>query len=120
MRRTVAGAGSILLRGLGPSGLLVTRGLGSRVVIDIRPRQLRHRGSGPKPYDGTTIREQVRCYFVGVRLITVNGQNLTEPIGGEVKVCYGRDQFSVTSSLPRVSRRIVDRNVMVRLLRGKD
>lgn len=117
MFRTVTGAGSLLLRGLGPSGLLVTRGLGGpniTLVVSVeRPRQLRHRGSGPKRDQD---REDLSCYFVNVRLVVVNDQVLAEPIEGEVKVCYGVDKFRVTSALPRVSRRMTNLIVSMRLI----
>lgn len=121
MERSVTGAGSLLLRGLGPSGLLISRGLGTgsdaTIVITVpsqeRPRQLRRRGSGPKE---ERKQDDIRCYFVNARLISVNDEDLAQPIEGEVKVTYGIDRFKVTSTLPSVSKRITRLAIRVRLI----
>ena len=109
MQRLVTGAGSLLLRGLGPSGLLITRGLGGGVTVIVevpgRPRHLLIRGGSGRREEGQT--ERVHCFFVNARLVSVNDQELRAPIEGEVKVCYGTDRFKVTSALPRVGKRFV-------------
>lgn len=121
MQRTVTGAGSLLLRGLGPSGLLVSRGLGgnevSFVITVDRPRQLRV-GGGSGRREERLETDKVNCYFVNVKLVMVNDQVLLEPIEGAVKVCYGVDRFRVTSTLPRVSRRRSRLVVRMRLVTG--
>ena len=107
MLRAVNGAGSLLLRGLGPSGLLITRGLGINltVIIEIpeRPRQLRRHGGSGRRDEGRI--ENVRCVFVNVKLIDINDRRIDGP-GGEIRVCYDRDRFRITGTLPRVSKRI--------------
>lgn len=122
MERTVTGAGSLLLRGLGPSGLLISRGLGTgfdaTVVVTIpsleRPRQLRHRGGHGKKEEQKT--EEIKCYFVRARLIEINDQVITQPIEGEIKVCYGVDKFRVKSVLRSITKRRSSLKVKIKLI----
>lgn len=105
MQRDVTGAGSLLLRGLGPSGLLVTRGLGGGVQIVIIPpgplRQTRLGGSGRRegrfPYE---------CIFVNARLVMINGRELPFPIEGVQQVdCRKDETLRVTAQLVSTVRR---------------
>jgi hypothetical protein len=121
MQRTVNGAGSLLLRGLGPSGLLVSRGLGGGfelvIVVPSGPnRVVRSGGSGRRDEREA---EEIKCLFVGVKLVRVNDEELLEPIGGGAKVCYGIDDFRITSVLRGASRRCVSAAVAARLLRKR-
>lgn len=121
MERTVVGAGSLLLRGLGPSGLLISRGLGAgfdaTVIVTVptleRPRQLRYRGGHGKEEQKT---EEIKCYFVRARLVEINDQVITQPIEGEIKVCYGIDKFKVRSTLPSVTKRRSSLKVKIKLI----
>lgn len=120
----ILGAGSLLTRGLGSSGLLVTRGLSEpfsafiEVLIE-RPRQLRTAGAGGRTSRHDYDYDRRVGYFVGVRLIIINGQELLEPIEGSIKVTYGRDNFRVASALPRVKRRLSSLMIRARLVRPK-
>lgn len=113
MYTAVAGAGSLLLRGLGPSGLLLSRGLGGHFELIIstgRPRQTRYGGSGRRE---EREKEEIRSIFVRARLVEINGksvmnnsQNTLGSVEGTAKVTYGIDSFKVTSAIPRVSKRL--------------
>ena len=106
MLGTVTGAGSLLLRGLGPSGLLVSRGLGGApvtVIVTVPSVRIDRRGGSGRREERR--QEQVKCFFVRARLVIVNDQEIRQPIEGDVKVCYGTDRFKVTSTLPMISKR---------------
>lgn len=110
MQTTVAGAGSLILRGLGPSGLLISRGLGGTpvtIIVEIpTTRPDRRGGSGRR--DDFQQQEQVKCFFVKAKLVIINSHEMLQPIEGEIKVCYGTDKFRVTSTLPTITKRFTN------------
>lgn len=117
MQRLVTGAGSLLLRGLGPSGLLITRGLGGpftiEVVVPQRPRNLRKRGTGNNWV--------LRTVFVRASLVVVNDVELVDPPTGSIRIDF--DEFNVihvVSILPSIQRRIASLAITARFKGRRD
>lgn len=120
MQREVQGAGSLLLRGLGPSGLLISRGLGGSEIDVIIPSapETRRRKRG----DGRTEEEKNRfphSYSFDTRLVIVNGKELAHPVQRTVRIDYLQENtIRVKGTLPKSSIKRSNLSVKARLKRS--